>query len=205
MEGTLHSVCSIERYEPVKQCWMFVTFFPQPRRRVRCAVACTDQRIYIFGGSDGPNMYSSWDYYDVGYKYWASQVQSQLEEAQVEADMAEADIVHQLEQQQLVGGVEDENQDEDEDDEEHQTAADHAVDSNNAGSMVNNNGSNSNLLQLQVTGMQLSVEQLQSIRALPLNTIPTRPQGLKGTLAVTAYQFKWWGSARLFILVVIDL
>jgi len=78
MEGHTHSVCSIERYDVAKNTWMFVTFFPEPRRRSRCAIAAYDSKVYIFGGMDGGNMLSSWDYYDIQLHYWGSQMQSNI-------------------------------------------------------------------------------------------------------------------------------
>lgn len=80
VEGTSLSVCSIEKYDMGRNQWVFVTFFPQPRRRLRCAIASYEQRIFVFGGSDGVNDLSSWDFFDVGAKYWASQIQSMIQE-----------------------------------------------------------------------------------------------------------------------------
>lgn len=78
MEGTSQSVCSIERFDEVKETWMFVTFFPEPRRRTKCSVSSCEQRIYVFGGSDGSTLLTSWDYYDIRGKFWASQMQQNL-------------------------------------------------------------------------------------------------------------------------------
>lgn len=58
----------------------FCYFFPQPRRRIRCAIAAYGQRIFVFGGSDGPSLLCSWDFFDIQGKYWASQIQSMIEE-----------------------------------------------------------------------------------------------------------------------------
>lgn len=91
VEGTAHAVGSIERYDIQKEAWMFVTFFPQPRRRVRCAIAAYGSRIYVFGGSDGPLVLSSWDYYDTRDRYWASQVQSRLLAATTSSEEAHLD------------------------------------------------------------------------------------------------------------------
>lgn len=80
VEGSSLSVCSIEKFDPLKGQWVFVTFFPQPRRRVRCAVAAYQHRIFVFGGSDGASILSSWDFYDVKGRFWASQIQSMMQE-----------------------------------------------------------------------------------------------------------------------------
>lgn len=80
VEGVSLSVCSIERFDASKQQWMFVTFFPQPRRRVRCSISASGNRIFVFGGSDGAFVLSSWDFFDVRGKYWASQIRSMINE-----------------------------------------------------------------------------------------------------------------------------
>jgi hypothetical protein len=81
MEGTVRSVSSIERYDNEKQSWQYVTFFLDPRRRSKCAVAAFDHKIYIFGGAgDGGTPLTSWDYFNTRTKLWASHVQSFLKE-----------------------------------------------------------------------------------------------------------------------------
>jgi hypothetical protein len=77
MEGTVRSACSIEKYDNEKLCWKFENFFPEPKRRSKCAISGYENKIFIFGGSaEGGASLLSWDYYNTRTKLWASNLQS---------------------------------------------------------------------------------------------------------------------------------
>jgi hypothetical protein len=78
IDDIVFAVGSIEKFDLIKQDWVFVTFFLEPRRRVHCAIAAFQSKIFLFGGVYGNNIWTSWDYYDVRRHYWASQAQQNL-------------------------------------------------------------------------------------------------------------------------------
>ncbi|RYH27224.1 hypothetical protein EON65_13760 [archaeon] len=81
-EPFLHGVQSIEKYDAQKEAWVFVSFFLDPRKRIHCAVAAYDSKIFLFGGAYGTSIWHSWDFYDVHKHYWASQLQHNLQDAE---------------------------------------------------------------------------------------------------------------------------
>lgn len=63
---------TIEQFDCASHRWRVVTEYPV--KRSKSAVCAHQDRIYVFGGSDGAQNHLTWDYYDVTKQAWASQM-----------------------------------------------------------------------------------------------------------------------------------
>ena len=93
MVGHVRCIGSIERFDPLTCAWQHEATFPM--KRTKCSVFSYNDRIYVFGGSNPADPYTmtTWDYYCIKTKRWASTTQSTTNDAHQQYD---CDLIHKL-------------------------------------------------------------------------------------------------------------